>query len=126
MIITDRICSKFLGYVKFNRIPIEVNPAIPIKSYKDQCREHIIGNGMWYVFSFLYPCKQDTTWEIFLNQYIFHLDYTKLYIKDLNRDSKREIHGSEPDMVRSVPEEHFVIFDSLENNGISATDSNWN
>ena len=48
---TEETCYKYAGSVKFNGIPREGKPAIPIKSYKDQCREHMIRNGMWDVFS---------------------------------------------------------------------------
>ena len=48
---TEETCSKYAGYAKFNGIPREGKPAIPRKSYKDQCREHMIKNGMWDVFS---------------------------------------------------------------------------
>ena len=35
---TEETCSKYAGSVKFNWIPRERNPEIPIKYYKDQCR----------------------------------------------------------------------------------------
>ena len=44
---TEETCSKYAGSAKFNGIPIEGKPAIPIKSCKDQCHEHMINNGMW-------------------------------------------------------------------------------
>ena len=43
---TEETCSKYAGSTKFNGIPREGKPAIPINSYKDQCREHMIRNGM--------------------------------------------------------------------------------
>ena len=43
---TEETCSKYAGSAKFNGIPREGNLAIPIKSYKDKCREHMINNGM--------------------------------------------------------------------------------
>ena len=46
---TEETWSKYAIYVKFNGIPREGNPTIPIKSYKDQCRDHMIRNGMWDV-----------------------------------------------------------------------------
>ena len=49
---TEETCSKYAGSAKFIRIPREGNPGIPVNSYKDQCRDHIIMNGMWDVFSF--------------------------------------------------------------------------
>ena len=41
---TEETCSKYAGSAKFHGIPREGKPAIPIKSYKDQCREHMINN----------------------------------------------------------------------------------
>ena len=52
---TEETCSKYAGSAKFNGIPREGKPAIPIKSYKDQCREHMINNVMWDVLSFPDP-----------------------------------------------------------------------
>ena len=52
---TEEICSNYAGSVKFNGIPREGKPAIHINSYKDQCREHMIRNGMWGVFSITDP-----------------------------------------------------------------------
>ena len=48
---TEETCSKYAGSVKFDGISREENPERPIKSYKDQCREYMIRNGMWDVFS---------------------------------------------------------------------------
>ena len=48
---TEETCSKYAGSAKFNGINREVKPAIPINSYKDKCCEHMIRNGMWYIFS---------------------------------------------------------------------------
>ena len=48
---TEETCYKYEGSAKFNGIPREGKPAIPIKSYNDQCCEHMIRNGMWDVFS---------------------------------------------------------------------------
>ena len=44
---TDQTCTKYAGSAKFNSIPKLGNPEIPINSYKNQCREHIISNGVW-------------------------------------------------------------------------------
>ena len=48
---TEETCSKYAGSENFNEIPREGKLAIPINSYKDQCRENMIRNGMWEVFS---------------------------------------------------------------------------
>ena len=56
---TEETCSKYAGFVKFHGIPRERNPEIPIQYCKDQCREHMIRNGMWDVFSIIYPQKKD-------------------------------------------------------------------
>ena len=52
---TEETGYKYTGSVNFDGIPREGKPAISIKSYKDQCREHMIRNGIWYVFSIINP-----------------------------------------------------------------------
>ena len=51
---TEEKSSKYAGSVKFDGIPREEKPKIPIKSYMDQCRGHMIINGIWDVFSITY------------------------------------------------------------------------
>ena len=53
------------GSVKFNGIPREGNPEIPIKSYRYQCREHMIRNGMWDLFSHHTPAIKRRSWKSF-------------------------------------------------------------
>ena len=77
---TEETCSKYAGSAKFNGIPREGKPAIPIKSYKDQCREHMIRNGMWDIFSLPDPHNKDNKWDIILNQSIFPLEYVKRHV----------------------------------------------
>ena len=87
---TERICSKFSSSVNFNIIPRKLNTEIPIKSYKDQCREHMIKNGMGDVFSLPDPRNQDNSYNIFINKYIFTLYCMKIYFKGLKWGSKAE------------------------------------
>ena len=70
----EETCSKYAGSVKFSGIPRQGNPAIPIKSYMDQCREHTIKNGMWYVFSIKYPHNKEKKWDLLLHQSRFTLE----------------------------------------------------
>ena len=56
---TEETCSKYEISAKFNDIPREGKPAIPIKSYNNQCREHMINNGMWDVFSLPDPRNKE-------------------------------------------------------------------
>ena len=56
---TEETCSKYVGLVKFNWIPREGKPEISIQSYKDQCREHMIRNGMWNVFYIAEPQNKE-------------------------------------------------------------------
>ena len=71
----EETCSKYEGSVKFNGITREGKPAIPIKSYKDKCREHMIRNGMWDVFSNTDPQNKNKEWDLRLHQTIFPLEY---------------------------------------------------
>ena len=77
---TEDTCSKYSGSVKFNGIPREGKPAIPIKSYKDQCREHMTRNGMLDFFSLPDPRNKEKRWDLLLHQYIFPLGYVKLHV----------------------------------------------
>ena len=81
---------KFLVSIKFNGIPREGNTKIAIKYHKETCREHMLKSGMWDVFSLTYNHKQDKTWYRFINQYIFYLDYAKIYIKGPKRGPKAD------------------------------------
>ena len=49
-------------------IPGEVNLEIPTKLYKDQWREHMVINGMWYFFSMSDPHNQVKKWGLLINQ----------------------------------------------------------
>ena len=80
---TEETCSKYAGSVKFDGIPMEENSEIPIKSYKDQCRENMIRNGMWDVFSITYPQNKEKEWDFLLHQYRFPLDYVKSHVQSL-------------------------------------------
>ena len=74
---TEMIYSKSSGSAKFNEIPREGNGEIPIKSYNDQCFDHIIRNEMWDVFSLSDLCNKDKKWCLFLYQSRFSFDYIK-------------------------------------------------
>ena len=84
------ICSKSSGSVKFNGIPREGKPEIPIKSYKDQCREHMIRNGSWNVFSLPDPCNKENNWDLLLHQSRFRLEYVKHHVKNIQKGSKSD------------------------------------
>ena len=77
---TEDTCSKYACSAKFNGIPRERKPAIPIKSYKDQCREHIINNGMWDVLYLPDPHNKESMWDLLLHQSRFPLDYVKSHV----------------------------------------------
>ena len=85
---TEETCSKYAGSAKFNGIPREGKPAIPIKSYKDQCREHMINNGMCDVFSLPDPRNKEKKWDIILHQSRFSLDYVKRHAQSLHKGSE--------------------------------------
>ena len=56
---------------------------IPIKSYKDQFREHIIRNGMWDVFSLPDPRNKEKKWDLLLHQSRFPLENMKCHVQSL-------------------------------------------
>ena len=55
---TDRMCLKSLGYVKLNGMYREGSTEIHIKSYRDQCCEHMRRNGMRDIFSIPEPLNK--------------------------------------------------------------------
>ena len=77
---TEETCFKYSGYTKFNGTPREGKPAIPINSYKDQFREHMIRNEMWGVLSIPDSLNKYKKWELLLHHFIFNLYYVKLHI----------------------------------------------
>ena len=74
---TEETCSKYAGAVKFNGIPREGKPSIFIKSYKDQCCEHMIRNGMWNVFYISDSQNKEKEWDLLLHHSKFTLEYVK-------------------------------------------------
>ena len=78
-------CSTYAVSAKFNGIPSEGKPSIPINSYKDQYRDHIIINGMWGVFSLPEPRNKEKKLDLLLHHYIFTSDY----VKNMYRESER-------------------------------------
>ena len=87
---TEEKCSKYAGSVKFNGIPIEGKPEIPIKSYKDQCREHMIRNGMWDVLSIKEPQNKEKEWDLLLHHSKFPLEYVKGLVQSLMKGSEAD------------------------------------
>ena len=43
---------------------------------------------MWDVFSFPDPRNKDEKWDLLLHKYIFPLDYLKLHVKSIKKDSE--------------------------------------
>ena len=83
MIKTEETCSKYIGSIKFNGIPREIKQATPIKSYKDQFREHITINGMWGVFSITDPQNKEKEWGLLLHHSRFPFEYVKRHVQSL-------------------------------------------
>ena len=84
---TEETCSKYAGPVKFNGIPRKGKLAISIKSYKDQCREHMIRNGMWNIFYIIDSQNKEKEWDLLLHHSKFPLKYVKDLIQSLSEDS---------------------------------------
>ena len=85
---TEDKCTNY-DVTKFNGIPKYGNTTIPIKSYKDQCKLHMIQNGMWDILYITDPRNAAKPWGSFTNQYIFTMSYHNRYIEDPRRDKKR-------------------------------------
>ena len=86
----EEICSKYVGSAKFNGIPREGKPAIPISSHKDKCLEHMIRNVMWDVFSLPDPRNKEKKWDLLPNQSRFTLDCVKRHIQSLQKVSEED------------------------------------
>ena len=85
---TEETCSKYVGPVKFNGIPREGKPEISIQYYKDQCREHMIRNGMWNVFYIAEPQNKEKECDLLLHHSKFPLEYVKGLIQSLLKGSE--------------------------------------
>ena len=83
-------CSKYTISAKFNAIPREWKPEIPIKSYKYQCREHMIRNGMWDVFALPDPRNKKKKWDLLLHQSRFTLEYLKRHVQSIHKGSEAD------------------------------------
>ena len=81
---------KDAGSNKFNGITWEGRPAIPIKSHKNQCREHMIRNGMGDVLSITDSRNKEKKWYLILYQYIFTLEYMKHHLQNIHKDYKAD------------------------------------
>ena len=82
-----------MGIAGFPSLGMPLNLAIPIKSYKDQCREHMINNGMWDVFSIPDPRNKEKRWYLLLHQSRFPLDYVKSHVQSLLKGSEADQYG---------------------------------
>ena len=87
---TEETYTKYACSINFNGIPREVNPEIPINSYKDQFCEHMIRNGMWDVFYPPDPCNKDKKWDIIIYQSRTPLDYMKRHGDSLQKGSEAD------------------------------------
>ena len=87
---TEETCSKYAESVKFNGINREGKPEIPINSYKDQCRENMIKNGIWDVLSVKEPQNKEKEWDLLLHHSIFSLEYVKGLVQSLLKGSKAD------------------------------------
>ena len=98
--------TKYLVSAKFNGIPREGNTEIPIKSNKDQCREHISRNGMWDILSLPDPYNKGKKWDILLHQSIIPLDYVKGHVQSLQKFSETDQYVFQKlDVNTIIPEE---------------------
>ena len=63
---------------------------IHIKSYKDQCRENIIRNGIWDIFSLPDSLNKEKSWYLLLHQSRFTLEYVKRHVQSLLKGSEAD------------------------------------
>ena len=87
---TEETCTQHSGSVKFNWVSMEGKSAIPIKSYHDQCREHMIRNGIWDVFSITDPQNKQKEWDLLLRQSRLPLECVKIHVQSFLKVSKAD------------------------------------
>ena len=61
-----------------------------INYYKDQCREHIIRNGMWDVLSIADLQNKEKEWDLLLYQSRFTWEYVKRHVQSLLKGSEAD------------------------------------
>ena len=85
----------------------------------------MIRNGMWNVFYITNSQNKEKEWDLLLHHSKFPLECVIGFAQSLLKGSKTDQYiFSEPDVVRSVPDEYFVKRSSSEGTGIGAADSN--
>ena len=87
---TEETCTNYAGSSNFNGISREGKTEIPINSYNDKCRDHMIINGMCYVFSLPETNNKENKWNILLHHSIFPLDYVKCHMESLQKGTETE------------------------------------
>ena len=85
---TKEACTTFSG-IRFSGVPKEGKGSIPIRTYKDQCRSHMIRHGMWDVFNFSDPKNPSMHCDLFKKHSRFSLAYVKAEVAKMQTDKGR-------------------------------------
>ena len=78
---TKEACVKFEGTRMSN--PEEKGNTTSLKTYKDQCRAHMIKHGLWDVFYIPDPKNSAVKWDLFRHLGKFPLTYVVTYVETL-------------------------------------------
>lgn len=74
-------CTSFDGVAYCGLVAKEGEALIPVLTFKETLRQHMITHGMWDVFSLNNPTSVSTQWDLFQKQARFPLDYVIQLIK---------------------------------------------
>jgi hypothetical protein len=87
---TRESCTEYSGHNTFHGlVPKEGEEMVPVRTYKQTIRRHIIRSGMWNVFNIPDPCNPTQKWDLFLKQGRFPLEYVKEYVRDFRQHADK-------------------------------------
>ena len=86
---TQELCITYSG-TKFNGLPTSKDSKanIPLKNYKDECRQHMIKQGMWDVFN-IPATAGSKSWDLFKDHGRLPFEHVKNHIEVLRKDETR-------------------------------------
>ena len=74
-------CTSFDGVAYCGLVAKEGEASIPVSTFKETMRRHMITHGMWDVFNLTDPSSPNTNWDLFQKQARFPLDYVTRLIE---------------------------------------------
>jgi hypothetical protein len=81
---TEFTGSQFSGLIAKEGVEV-----VPVRTYKESLRRHIIRSGMWDVFYIQDPCNPAQKWDLFKKQARFPLEYVKEYVRTFRQTADK-------------------------------------